>query len=164
MNWEAAAAVAEGLGAIGVIASLAYLASQIRQNTRSMRASTYQALSDSVQTMNANVFSSAEFAEFIERAYTTDAELSSTENRRWLAYCSALFRHFHNAFQQHDLGTLPTGEYRSITGVALASFRSSRVRSTWCEMRGLYRDPFRAELDALSERAENGRSAAQLQA
>jgi hypothetical protein len=49
MNWDAIGAIAESLGAIGVIASLVYLATQIRhsreqmdQNTRALRAAAYQ--------------------------------------------------------------------------------------------------------------------------
>ena len=49
MNWDAIGAIAETLGAVGVIASLVYLATQIRhsreqmsQNTRALRAGTYQ--------------------------------------------------------------------------------------------------------------------------
>jgi hypothetical protein len=34
MNWEALGAIAEALGAVGVILTLAYLAQQIRQNNR----------------------------------------------------------------------------------------------------------------------------------
>ena len=37
MNWEAIGAIAESLGAIGVIASLVYLASQIRDTRRALR-------------------------------------------------------------------------------------------------------------------------------
>ena len=37
MNWEAIGAIGEVLGAIGVIVTLAYLAVQIRQNTRDIR-------------------------------------------------------------------------------------------------------------------------------
>jgi hypothetical protein len=37
MNWEAIGAIGEVVGAAGVIASLVYLAVQIRQNTRSIR-------------------------------------------------------------------------------------------------------------------------------
>ena len=37
MNWEAVAAIGEAVGAFGVIASLGYLAIQIRQNTRQIR-------------------------------------------------------------------------------------------------------------------------------
>jgi hypothetical protein len=43
LNWEAIGALAELVGAIGVIASLAYLASQIRQNTHAMRGGAHEA-------------------------------------------------------------------------------------------------------------------------
>ena len=49
MNWDAIGAIAELLGAVGVIASLVYLATQIRQsreqmaqNTSAIRAGSYQ--------------------------------------------------------------------------------------------------------------------------
>jgi len=37
MDWDAIGAIAELAGAIGVIASLLYLATQIRQNSRQLR-------------------------------------------------------------------------------------------------------------------------------
>ena len=37
MNWDAIGAIAELLGAVGVIASLVYLATQIRQSRQQMR-------------------------------------------------------------------------------------------------------------------------------
>ncbi len=42
MNWEAIGAIGEAIGAIAVIATLIYLAIQIRQNTESVRANSYQ--------------------------------------------------------------------------------------------------------------------------
>ncbi len=47
--------IGEFLGAIGVIATLAYLAVQIRQNTRMMRASIRQSRSDSMQQAFTNI-------------------------------------------------------------------------------------------------------------
>ena len=41
MNWDAIGAIAERLGAIGVVVSLLYLATQIRQNTKSVRAAAF---------------------------------------------------------------------------------------------------------------------------
>ena len=46
INWDAIAAISEGLGAIGVIATVAYVALQIRQNSRAIQGSTEQALMD----------------------------------------------------------------------------------------------------------------------
>ena len=41
MNWETTSSIAEVLGAIGVIVTLAYLAIQIRQNSAAVRFSNY---------------------------------------------------------------------------------------------------------------------------
>jgi len=49
MNWEAIGAVGEVAGAIGVIATLLYLAAQIRQNTRAMRGATQDAIDERKQ-------------------------------------------------------------------------------------------------------------------
>jgi hypothetical protein len=42
MNWDAIGAVAELLGAAGVIVSLGYLAIQIRQNTAALRGNAHE--------------------------------------------------------------------------------------------------------------------------
>lgn len=44
MNWAAIQAVAEAIGAIVVVASLIYLAIQVRQNTRAVRVATYDGM------------------------------------------------------------------------------------------------------------------------
>lgn len=52
MNWDAIGAIAETLGAVGVIASLVYLAGQIRQNTSNVRNSTAASFADSALAFN----------------------------------------------------------------------------------------------------------------
>ena len=49
MNWDAVGAFAELLGAVGVIATLLYLARQIGQNSLMMRATIKQEQSSGVQ-------------------------------------------------------------------------------------------------------------------
>ena len=44
MNWDAVAAISAAFGAIGVIATVGYLAVQIRQNTSSIQGATEQSL------------------------------------------------------------------------------------------------------------------------
>ena len=44
MNWEAIGAIAEALGAIGVISTVVYIALQIRHNSEAVQGSTEQAL------------------------------------------------------------------------------------------------------------------------
>ena len=54
MNWDAIGAIAETLGAVGVIASLVYLATQIRQNTSTVRSSAASSLAET--NMSLSVF------------------------------------------------------------------------------------------------------------
>jgi hypothetical protein len=49
MSWDAIGAVGELLGALGVIASLIYLAIQIRQNTESVRMASHHGVADQFQ-------------------------------------------------------------------------------------------------------------------
>ena len=44
MNWEAIGAMSEAVGVLGVIISLIYLASQIRQNRKAVHAATAHSL------------------------------------------------------------------------------------------------------------------------
>ena len=53
MSWDAIGAIGELLGALAVIATLAYLAKQIRQNTDAVLVQTYSALSGRVSASNA---------------------------------------------------------------------------------------------------------------
>jgi hypothetical protein len=46
MNWEAIGAIGEAVGAVAVVASLVYLAVQIRQNTKSVQAATFQSIAE----------------------------------------------------------------------------------------------------------------------
>jgi hypothetical protein len=55
MDWSAIGAIAEIIGAAGVVVSLMYLAYQVRQNTRATKAGTRQALADGVQRLASDV-------------------------------------------------------------------------------------------------------------
>jgi hypothetical protein len=63
VNWEAIGAVGEILGAIGVIATLGYLAAQIRQNTRSSKEAASRASFDTVNRINLLLVENPEVAE-----------------------------------------------------------------------------------------------------
>ena len=51
MNWDAVGALAELLGAIGVVASLLYVAVQVRQNSRYVRGQSHIALTEATQRL-----------------------------------------------------------------------------------------------------------------
>ena len=100
-------ALGEFLGAIGVIATLAYLAIQIRQNTRSLNAAqrlalaqTYQMRSDGLQNMLVHAASSSIggiIYKATEAGYPEDlAALDTLTGEEW-----SRFRQWHIAQQAH---------------------------------------------------------------
>jgi hypothetical protein len=87
MNWDA---VAEVLGAFGVIASLAYLAVQIRQNTalmdrtaRAAKGAAYQDFLGYFQSATLPAVHDAEIAEIVRRGMIDVDSLSEAETFRF---------------------------------------------------------------------------------
>jgi len=57
VNWEAVGAIGETLGAAGVVVTLAYLAMQLKQNTRALRSNFWQAIQEAESRLD-HLFSS----------------------------------------------------------------------------------------------------------
>ena len=107
MNWEALGAIAELIAAFGVIATLAYLALQIKQNTRAMRTASFQSATDSLNQANLTAASSQEISEAIEKSMTGGFdELDPVTKRRYFYLVLSILRVFETAYYQKDNGLL----------------------------------------------------------
>jgi hypothetical protein len=82
VNWDAIGAIAELLGAAGVIASLLYLATQIRQNTRTERARAFQEIFSSYN-VHAHEMFGTENGELIVSGMRDISVLSGAERLRF---------------------------------------------------------------------------------
>jgi hypothetical protein len=71
MHWEAIRAIAELLGALGVIATLVYLARQINQNTSTVRASAAASLSEAQTGLSALLAQDADINRSLRRSTIT---------------------------------------------------------------------------------------------
>ena len=106
MSLETINAIAQLIAAIGVIASLFYLAAQIRQNTRSMRAVVVDSLAHSLIDLLGPQAHDIEFTRAFTRV-TTDWDGASEEDRaRTVSVLLAVFKLFENAWFQKRQGTL----------------------------------------------------------
>ena len=75
MNWEAIGAIAEAVGAAGVIASLVYLGSQIRSSTRAAKVTAYQQAITAGRDVNLAVLANSDLFEAMTRRWgLTDQE------------------------------------------------------------------------------------------
>lgn len=108
MNWEAVAAVGEVLGAAGVIVTLAYLAMQIRQNTRAQRTDAYGRALDRVTTLQGRLAERAELADILLRGVPDNRRLTATERVQftWIFY--EMFSGFEFMFHEARGDALPS--------------------------------------------------------
>ena len=134
-------ALGELLGSIAVLATLVYLAVQIRQNTRSMDenkklalAQTYQVRADALQMMLVHAADSDHIGPIITKltgaGYPDDVgaleQLSKDERGRFRQWQIAQQTHWDNMFFQYQQGFLDEEYYRD-------SFRERvrRLAPTW---------------------------------
>ena len=74
MNWESIGAIAELISGIGVIATLFYLASQIRRNTKATYAETYQRFTESMNSTNQLIASDEGLSSLVAQLDSNDFE------------------------------------------------------------------------------------------
>ena len=134
-------AIGELVGAIAVVATLVYLAVQIRQNTHAMEeskrlalAQTYQMRADALQSMLVHAADSQHIGPIItkltQRGYPEDvsalAGLSPDERGRFRQWQIAQQTHWDNMYYQYQQGFLDEEYYRD-------SFRErvARLAPTW---------------------------------
>jgi hypothetical protein len=87
MNWNAIGAIAELIGALAVVATLLYLATQIRQNVVSLRNSGAWAINEGLAVLNGRVSTDAEFADIWMRGLENADSLNAVERERFRAFC-----------------------------------------------------------------------------
>jgi hypothetical protein len=110
MNWDAIGAIAELLGAIGVIASLVYLATQIRHSREQMRAATYQQLHDHI---GESATSLPESDMELTRQGNQDLQrLSEEDAYRYNLWAMRMMTSLENAHYQYRIGMLDEDRWR----------------------------------------------------
>jgi hypothetical protein len=106
MNWDAIGAIAELLGAIGVIASLVYLGRQIRDGQRALRASSYQQFrQDIFQTMNRGM-TEPRIAQATRSGMANLAELDEEDAYQFGFWAHGVMHSYDNAYYQYRMGML----------------------------------------------------------
>ena len=83
MNWEAIGAIGEILGAVAVVATLGYLAVQIRGSTKATRAGTSLSINDALSKILSALRSDGEFAEIWYRGLQNLGSLNEVEAVRF---------------------------------------------------------------------------------
>jgi hypothetical protein len=95
----------EFVAAIATIATLVYLAVQIRQNTAATRAASHHEITDSFNVINVALGSDPILAALFRRGGEDRAALREDERSQYDWLCIAYFRVFETLFYQSRVGT-----------------------------------------------------------
>ncbi len=127
MSLEYLANLAEIVGVVLVVASLIYVAKQLRQNTDAIRAQSRQSVLVASQ--------SELFATLSEPSITLNlakrGALSEAEQVKVSSYVFAIFRAREFAWLQHNNGVIDDAQWSTELAVLLFFIDSDRVREWW---------------------------------
>jgi hypothetical protein len=139
--------IGEFIGALAVVLSLLYLAVQIRQNTRQIRATTFQGVARGWQDYM-YALSSDDRASTWLKGSVDPAALNEVENLKYFILIRAFFRGYENDYYQYRQGTFDAEPWEGY----LNALRNDvlflpGVRAIWKRDRGNYNREFAAFVD-----------------
>ena len=130
IDWQVAAAISEVIGAIAVVISLAYLAYQVRQNTRAIRGSTLDAITDHMQD---ELRWSAEIAHIWKKAFDAPETLTFDESWQLGEWTNAAFTARQNEFHQYRHGLLDKDVWLASENIIRLLVGIDWTRNWWLE-------------------------------
>ena len=142
MNWGAIGAIGEIAGAIGVIVSLLYLGGQVRANTKSIRASTYQALADASGAITLMLGSDPQVATTFQKGLAGVEDLSPGEVAQFHWLFHSAVRQLENGHFQFGNGTMDPEVWQAWTETIRGVVGSPGGRRVWTAFKPRVRASF----------------------
>jgi hypothetical protein len=140
------------LGGIGVIASLIYVAIQIRNNARAVRAAAYRQLALTTAGQWDTLFGSEELCSLVLRGCDDFSALNRVEKARFRFMLMAFMRRFENGWFQHKIGTLKSGDWQAVAADMDSLFSLPGPQAAWPLIKTRSNPEFRAFVDDLAKR------------
>ncbi len=149
MNIQDLGSLGEFIAAVAVVVSLAYVAVQIRQNTRASRAETVQHLTSSyISILNGLVLNSESTRLLIAGLRSWD-ELNEEDRIRFSLLMYSVFTAFQNAFHQRRYGTLEDELFEPWHRQLTLYTRRPGVVAWWAYSQSHFTDAFREFVNEL---------------
>lgn len=147
MDFSILGDIGDFLGGVAVIVSLVYLAVQIRQNTRSVRAASFQALAESHSDRTLRLAENSELHHLWTCGLRGDP-LSDEDSLRFGSIMMSLIRLSSNAFVQYRSGLLTEDQWQGFRRMPVVLLSSKGGRAWWARTRATFGEEFGAYIDS----------------
>ena len=151
MNWEAIGALGEWAGALTVIATLVYLAIQVRQNSANTRAIAELEASGRLGQLVSRISADKNMKRIWEDV-SEGIELSPEDSRDYIWLLAELFHTSEGIYIQYSRGFLSAEIWGEYERIMVGYLQSAVARSWWKGGNGPYSDMFREHVEALLAR------------
>ena len=151
MTLEELGGIGEFIGALAVLASLVYLATEIRRNTKSTRLATLQSSLSAVQSVYDAPTRDAELTRIIRLGMVDRSQLNEDEAARLGWWLSSVLRAAKNIFIQHQAGMLDDPSWAARAHQIRNLFSSPTVLKMWGSASEGYHQDFRDWVSSLPE-------------
>jgi len=156
MNWEAIGAIGETIGALGVILSLAYVAFQVRLNTKQMRQTSValeeaseEALTNLATTARWKLAESEEMAKIYNTGLKDPESLNEIELFRFRSILAALLQMFQLVHSQDLHNRIAEIDWETAKPSVRRMFKTPGGRWYWGQFRQDWSPKFRQSIDEL---------------
>lgn len=153
MNWEAIGAIGEVAGALAVVATLGYLAVQIRQNTSTVLSNTEGASSKAFSDWHARVAHSDDMADIWDKAFSDETDLTPGEKRKFMWFIAEHFLIVEGVHNQHDLDYLSGHTSSQHERAILGMLNNPLINRWWVAEVAPFSQTFRDMVDAKRSQA-----------
>ena len=152
MNWDALSAIAELISAIGVIATLGYLAIQIRANTKEAKLASTSDISNQMNQFLQHVTSNPEISHLWLKALEKDpSELTDIEVQRAVMLMGNIARIIENAYLQFLEGRMDAASWEGYRRYSDLGMNSKIFPVYWARRRDLHGSKFSALVETIAK-------------
>ena len=154
MSWDALGAVSEALGAVVVVASVWYLAVQIRKQTEEASMTATRELARDWNEINADLSRDPDLLRLYRIAITDLESLEDDDRLRAGFLVNRIFRRFEQHYLHLARATVESSYVESVNGRMREMLSFPGIQLWWERNRGAYENGFKAHVETLMAEAK----------
>lgn len=158
MTLQQYASIAEIAGVVLIIASLIYVARQVRQNTEMMRVSASSEWLQRDFDISNPVIENRDVAEFWVKGALEFNELDDVDQQRLMLFERRAFSLWHHLWQLRDRGLYSDSDWENMQLTISHFGQRASARSAWSSFRATYGERFQQFLDNAMTRKDATKS------
>jgi hypothetical protein len=147
MTIEQLGNMGEFIAAIATVITLIYLAIQLKQNTRALKATAFQNVSSEMGKNVDNIIDNGELADICIKGMFEPGELTASEKLRLTSVYVSTMRRLESVYVQFTLGTMEHAHKKGFEKSMIPLLQLPFGKQWWEEAKAAYFEPFVRHID-----------------